>query len=191
VVWLPLESLHQPFFCDDFIYIGFCKLFAPVWLCTIILISAFWVAWIIGMSHQCLACIILSFFFIHLFIDAYIVWFISPPCPPILSLKMLLNVLLHRGRDGYLACFPMVPCTRSHGGSCGLCGWDLSPADDAPSAFISVPWTLKVEVRSKGMHILNDPSLQSCFPPAMSGQVGCCPASSIPGPGSLSLRNFL
>jgi hypothetical protein len=48
---LHLELLHQPYFCEKFFKIGSLELFAQDWLWTeILLISAFWVARITGMT---------------------------------------------------------------------------------------------------------------------------------------------
>jgi hypothetical protein len=56
-VWtqgIHLESLHQPFFVMGFFKIGSRELFVQGWhRILIFLISASWVARIIGMSHQC------------------------------------------------------------------------------------------------------------------------------------------
>jgi hypothetical protein len=49
---LHLEPLHQPFFVKGFFKIGSCGLFAEAGFKPILLISAFWVARIIGVSHQ-------------------------------------------------------------------------------------------------------------------------------------------
>jgi hypothetical protein len=61
--FLVLDPLCQTFFLAGFFKIGSCKLFAQGWLPTSILflISAYWVARITGVSHQCPT--ILSFFF--------------------------------------------------------------------------------------------------------------------------------